>query len=245
MLKKPVATTCRIMKKFSGRVITMIRLSIVRPTDILVRSLVAKKEMFKKSRICMVLSALFVVGFQAASTAQTSPTLVQPTVAEEQEEESFEIPEVAPSFTPGLLASRYGSRAQSKSDVRMVGDPLSANGMVSASGGGSMAQIAGQPSYYVYEFGAKWCPSCRDLAPLVMAVASKYQGFVQVIPVDIDTPSAKQLVQRLGLRAVPTVIISDRQGNQLQTLVGLQQGMKLDKILNDYRRRASSGPGAQ
>lgn len=164
---------------------------------------------------------------------------------QEQEEESFEMPTAAPSFNHGPLASRYGSRDQSKSYARIMGDPLTSAGMGAASGGVTAAQLAEQPAYYVYEFGAKWCPSCRDLAPMVMAIASKYQGFVQVIPVDIDTPSAKPLVQKLGLRAVPTVIISDRQGNQLQTLVGLQQGMKLDKILNDYRRRASSGPGPQ
>lgn len=207
---------------------------------------VAKKEMLKSSfQNLLSLSALLVIFLQAPSFAQVSPVVsAQPQETEEEQvEESFEMPTVAPSFNHGPLASRYGSRDQSKSDARL--DPLTAAGMVSASGGGSAAQVAGQPTYYVYEFGAKWCPSCRDLAPLVMAIASKYQGFVQVIPVDIDTPSAKPLVQRLGLRAVPTVIISDRQGNQLQTLVGLQQGMKLDKILNDYRRRASSGPGVQ
>lgn len=193
----------------------------------------------------LLLTALLVICLPAPSFAQVSQSISAQETEEEQVEESFEMPTVAPSFNHGPLASRYGSREQSKSDARMIADPLSAAGMVSASGGGLAAQLAGQPTYYVYEFGAKWCPSCRDLAPLVMAIASKYQGFVQVIPVDIDAPSAKPLVQRLGLRAVPTVIISDRQGNQLQTLVGLQQGMKLDKILNDYRRRASSGPGPQ
>lgn len=95
------------------------------------------------------------------------------------------------------------------------------------------------PLYYVYDFSAKWCPSCRALDPFVKQTATKFKGFVEVIPVDVDARSTRSVVRTAELRAIPTVIISDREGHQLQRLVGLQQGLRLDRILTDYFQRAN------
>lgn len=107
----------------------------------------------------------------------------------------------------------------------------------------AMMRAAGQqaPKFYVYEFSASWCPSCRDLAPILQQVGKKYQGVAQLVPVDIDDPRARSLVQKAGLRAIPTVIICDQKGVQLQRLVGLQQGLKVDRLLEEYLQRVAAG----
>lgn len=89
------------------------------------------------------------------------------------------------------------------------------------------------PIVYVYEFGANWCPSCRKLAPLVEEVAQKYEGFAQYIPVNVD--KNQDLVKQLNIAQIPTVMVVDKRGRMLNRLVGFQQGIQLEQILQHYK----------
>lgn len=94
------------------------------------------------------------------------------------------------------------------------------------------------PVVYVYEFTASWCPSCRLLRPIVEKTASHYGNFVKYIPIDIDNPETKSLVNKLGIQAVPAIYVQDRYGRTLNVLVGLQQGTFLDRILDNYQKQS-------
>lgn len=89
------------------------------------------------------------------------------------------------------------------------------------------------PVVYIYEFGAKWCPSCRKLAPMVEETAAKYEGFAEYIPVNVD--KNQELVRQLNVAQIPTVMIVDKRGRMLNRLVGLQQGVQLEQILEHYK----------
>lgn len=89
------------------------------------------------------------------------------------------------------------------------------------------------PIVYVYEFGANWCPSCRKLAPLVEEAAQKYEGFAQYIPVNVD--KNQDLVKQLNIAQIPTVMVVDKRGRMLNRLVGFQQGIQLEQILQHYK----------
>ncbi len=89
------------------------------------------------------------------------------------------------------------------------------------------------PVVFVYEFGASWCPSCRKLAPLVEEAAQKYDGFAQYIPVNVD--KNQELVKQLNIAQIPTVMVVDKRGRMLNRLVGFQQGVQLEQILQHYR----------
>lgn len=102
------------------------------------------------------------------------------------------------------------------------------------------AEPNARPIFYVYDFSANWCPSCRGLEPFLRQMEAKYQGYIELIPVDVDKKSSRQLVKNASLRAIPTIIVSDREGHQLQRLVGFQQGLRLDRILSEYLQRATS-----
>lgn len=97
------------------------------------------------------------------------------------------------------------------------------------------------PMLYVYEFSAKWCPSCRQLEPIVESTASKFSDFIQYSPVDVDSNQA--LAQQYSVSQIPTVLVIDRQGRMLNRLVGLQQGSQLDQILQHYKQKALAGSG--
>ena len=98
------------------------------------------------------------------------------------------------------------------------------------------AQNFGAPIVFVYEFGAAWCPSCRKLAPIVEEATNKYGSFAEYIPVNVD--KNQDLVQKLNVAQIPTVMILDRRGRMLNRLVGLQQGKQIDVILEHYKSQA-------
>jgi thioredoxin 1 len=55
------------------------------------------------------------------------------------------------------------------------------------------------------DFGARWCPPCRALAPIVERLAIETAGRIKVVKVDID--ASPRTAQRYGIRAVPTVLV--------------------------------------
>ena len=214
--------------------------------------------MLRYTRPNYSVAALFLLLCLQTPSYGQEPLVAQSAAADATMSQRESVDAVAPPLAPSF--ARAGSLPENRNlpgdQVRSadVGGAMAAPPAPSAvvqtdgsllAGASSEFLKAQKPLYYVYEFGAKWCPSCRDLAPFVHQVAAKHQGFAEFIFIDIDDPSAKQIVKRAGLRAIPTVVIGDRQGVPQQTLVGLQQGMKLDKILNDYRRRALAAPVTQ
>jgi thioredoxin 1 len=101
------------------------------------------------------------------------------------------------------------------------------------------------PILWVYEFSAKWCPSCRKLDPIVEEAAAKYNGFIKFVPINVDKNEA--LVRKLNVAQIPTVMVVDRSGRTLNRLIGLQQGAQLAEILDHYKTQsvAAAGSGTQ
>ena len=55
------------------------------------------------------------------------------------------------------------------------------------------------------DFYADWCGPCKIVAPLVDEIAGAHTGALLVAKVDSDR--AQDIVQRLGIRGVPTLIL--------------------------------------
>jgi thioredoxin 1 len=91
------------------------------------------------------------------------------------------------------------------------------------------------------DFCADWCGPCRLLAPILAEIAEELHGQVAVFKVDATDNS--DLVQRIGVSALPTVSIFD-QGREVSRLVGLQTRERvmeqIPPIPNPRSRSASS-----
>lgn len=75
------------------------------------------------------------------------------------------------------------------------------------------------PGVSVVEFGAVWCPPCKQLTPLLNELAEEYGSAVAFAQVDVD--ESPQLASELGIMGMPTVIVY-RDGQPMDRLVGLR-----------------------
>jgi thioredoxin 1 len=92
------------------------------------------------------------------------------------------------------------------------------NGLVSAATDETFeAAVLGSPRPVLVEFWAEWCPPCRQLAPIMDALAADLAGQVDVVKVNID--ENPQTVQRYGIMLAPTMNLY-RGGEVVRQLVG-------------------------
>lgn len=76
------------------------------------------------------------------------------------------------------------------------------------------------------EFGASWCGPCKMLEPVLIELASEYDGKVDFYTVNVDkTP---ELVMDYGIMGVPTIILF-KEGKPQQRLTGYRPKAALEK----------------
>ena len=68
------------------------------------------------------------------------------------------------------------------------------------------------------DFGARWCPPCKMLAPLVEKIARERSGSVKVAKMDID--DSPGTATELAVRAAPTLVVFEN-GREVRRQVGL------------------------
>ncbi|HEY2125650.1 MAG TPA: thioredoxin [Streptosporangiaceae bacterium] len=92
------------------------------------------------------------------------------------------------------------------------------NGVVSAVSDGTFADaVLRNPRPVLVEFWAVWCPPCRQLAPVLDALAADLAGQVDVVKVNID--ENPQIVQQYGIMLAPTMNLY-RGGEVVRQVVG-------------------------
>ncbi|GAA2114089.1 thioredoxin [Actinomadura alba] len=80
------------------------------------------------------------------------------------------------------------------------------------------------------EFTADWCPPCRQLAPVLGAVAAEESDRIKVLQLDADTNP--QTVAAYGVRSMPTLMVF-RDGEPVKSMVGARSKRQLLKELED------------
>ncbi|MBQ0061159.1 MAG: thioredoxin [Bacteroidaceae bacterium] len=65
-------------------------------------------------------------------------------------------------------------------------------------------ELAAQGKPMVVDFWATWCGPCKKIAPYIEELASNYEG--QAIVGKVDIEENDDLVEKFGIRNIPTVI---------------------------------------
>ena len=71
----------------------------------------------------------------------------------------------------------------------------------------------------LWDFWATWCPPCKQLKPIIEALEKEYEGKIEIKSIDVD--QNKDLAQKFGVQAIPTLVFLDAKGNELSRIVGL------------------------
>ncbi len=91
-------------------------------------------------------------------------------------------------------------------------------------------KILQQTRPLVVEFWAPWCHPCKAMAPFLSAAASKYQGKVDLLKVNVD--ESPEIAQSLRIMAVPTMI-GYSGGKSVFRKTGFQPQSSIDKFFAD------------
>jgi len=68
------------------------------------------------------------------------------------------------------------------------------------------------------EFWAEWCKPCKMVAPVIEALARKYQGKIKIVQMNVA--ENHQTPARFGIRSIPAIILF-KGGDAEQTIVGV------------------------
>ncbi|MDC0715039.1 thioredoxin [Stigmatella sp. ncwal1] len=71
------------------------------------------------------------------------------------------------------------------------------------------------------DFWATWCGPCRNIAPVIDALATEYKGRVKVAKIDID--ANQDTPQQYGIRSIPTLLVF-KGGKVVETIIGAGGG---------------------
>ncbi|MEU9027952.1 thioredoxin domain-containing protein [Streptomyces sp. NPDC048383] len=82
------------------------------------------------------------------------------------------------------------------------------------------------------EFTAAWCGPCRQLAPVLAAIAEEEADRLKVVVIDAD--SNPGTVTRYGVLSMPTLLVL-RDGEPLRRMVGARPKRKLLQELQEVR----------
>jgi thioredoxin 1 len=78
----------------------------------------------------------------------------------------------------------------------------------------------------VVDFWAAWCGPCRMVSPELERLAQKYEGFVEVVKVDVDANPA--ISQAFNILSLPTIAFF-RPGQQPMGVVGFRPLEQLEQ----------------
>ncbi|WP_405761780.1 thioredoxin [Streptomyces sp. NBC_01420] len=92
------------------------------------------------------------------------------------------------------------------------------------------AEVLGETRPVLVEFTADWCGPCRQLAPVLGAVAEEERERLRVVQIDVDHNPG--ISARYGVLSMPTLMVF-RAGEPVKSMVGARPKRRLLQELAD------------
>ncbi|GGX42261.1 thioredoxin [Streptomyces fructofermentans] len=107
---------------------------------------------------------------------------------------------------------------------------IKADGVAEVTDEDFAAEVIGAELPVLVEFTADWCPPCRQIAPVLSAVAAEEAGRLKVVQIDVDTNP--ETTNAYGVLSMPTLIVF-RDGQPVKSMVGARPRRRLLQELAD------------
>lgn len=88
----------------------------------------------------------------------------------------------------------------------------------------------------IIDLYAPRCPACRKVAPVLEEIEQEYAGQVTVLYCNVDEPENHRIAQQYKVRAIPTLVFLDANGEQYAKHVGY---MNKEQVLKVLRRQGA------
>lgn len=90
----------------------------------------------------------------------------------------------------------------------------------------------GQPR--ILEFYSDNCPACEMMKPIMEEIRKECNNSdLEIDYVNVRNPKVVTMVMKFRVFGVPTLIFLDREGREIERLVGLQPKAKIKEIANE------------
>ena len=80
------------------------------------------------------------------------------------------------------------------------------------------------------DFWASWCGPCKALAPVIEALAEKYNK-LKIVKVDVDKNF--KTAEQYDVRGIPTLLFF-YDGKLVNTIIGFTDNKKIDEVINTW-----------
>ncbi|MEU6364141.1 thioredoxin domain-containing protein [Streptomyces sp. NPDC046931] len=91
-------------------------------------------------------------------------------------------------------------------------------------------EVIGAELPVLVEFTADWCPPCRQMGPVLGALAAEQEGRLKVVQLDVDTNPATTNAYKV--LSMPTFMVF-RGGEPVKAMVGARPKRRLLEELSD------------
>lgn len=91
------------------------------------------------------------------------------------------------------------------------------------------ARVLKSPLPVIVDVWSNTCAPCKQLAPVLVRVATKHQGRVSVV--ELSTDAEPKLLAELGVRATPTILVFD-QGKEVGRMTGFRPQDWFDAMID-------------
>ena len=92
------------------------------------------------------------------------------------------------------------------------------------------AEVIASDIPVLVDFWAEWCGPCRMLAPVVSAIAEKYEGKIKVCKVNVD--EAESVSEKYMISSIPAVKFF-KGGEVVKESIGFVPQANLEKIIEE------------
>ena len=92
-------------------------------------------------------------------------------------------------------------------------------------------EVLQSPVPVLVDFWAEWCPPCRQMTPVIDAVATEYQGKAKIGKLDID--ENERAAMRYRVRSIPTLLLF-KGGQVVEQRVGAVGMSEVTRMLDSH-----------